>query len=288
MIPEELDFTIIYAARYRGMNKSETHRHMLFQLYILCSDRLELFDGKEIINCDPGREILLVKPELPHVLSMKSSAEDSDWLAPGINCALDCKFAVNSDTLRKKLLSLPTKITVSDTSVFLTLASLVLDSLAMPDNSGLSAAYSAFATLLNLMISGGNVSDPVKSQPYFFSSNHKHTADTEGINAVKRYIDLNYRSAIRLDELVQMSCVNRSSLCRIFREFYGTSPIDYVLKKRVDESRLLLAETSLEINELAERVGFSSSSYFSRIFRKQTGMSPAEYRDAAKKQYDLK
>jgi len=286
MIPEEQDFTIIYAARYRGIyDKQIPHHHQLYQLCLLCSDRLELFTGDDIIHCDHTKEVMLIKPGDDHVLRLREDNTDQSWLARGINCALDCKFSVNSERLNSRLNELPMLIPVGDTSSLIRLSSLMLDSLSADDDCGRQTAYSAFASLLGLIINsaGGGKRyradyDISQDEPYFFSSNHKHTADTEGLDTVKRYIDLHYREKITLEELIQLSCINRTALNTKFKRSYGFSPIDYVINKRIEEAKLLLAETALEINELSERVGFSSASYFSRIFRRYTGMSPNEYR----------
>ena len=161
----------------------------------------------------------------------------------------------------------------------------MLDSLGSDTDYGRQTAYSAFASILGFITDtadGGNrLSDDYDvsaDEPYFFSSNHKQISDTEGLDAVKRYIDLHYREKITLEELIQLSCINRTSLNEKFKLSYGASPIDYVIGKRIEEAKLLLRETALEINELAERVGFSSPSYFSRVFRRYTGVSPNEYR----------
>ena len=286
MIPEELDLTIIYAARYRGLNDNRPpHRHRLYQLYVLCSDRLELFTGEGTLRCDHTKEVILIKPGDDHVLRLREDNTENSWLASGINCALDCKFSVNSDQLAARLDRLPIVIETGDTSALIRLSSLMLDSLEQNSEFGRQTAYSALSSLLGLIVNSADKNkryldgyDIRLDEPYFFSSNHKQISDTEGIHAVKRYIDLHYREKITLEELIQISCINRTSLNDKFKQSYGSSPIDYVIHKRMEEAKLLLCETALEINELAERVGFSSSSYFSRIFRRYTGISPHEYR----------
>ena len=104
MIPEEADITIIYAARYRGLCTAEMHRHVLFQLYVIRSDRLEFVENGNVIPYDHTHHVILVKPDLPHCLHMKDHT-DADWLAPGINCILDCKFSVSNTMLCDRLMA---------------------------------------------------------------------------------------------------------------------------------------------------------------------------------------
>lgn len=58
----------------------------------------------------------------------------------------------------------------------------------------------------------------------------------------------------------------------------GHSPIEYLLNKRLKEAEKLLGTTDLSITQIAEIVGFGSSSYFSQFFKKNKNMSPREYR----------
>ena len=63
-----------------------------------------------------------------------------------------------------------------------------------------------------------------------------------------------------------------------FYEYVGTSPINYLMETRLAASKELLLSSSRSIAEVASSTGFSSQSYFSQIFRKNTGMSPLQYR----------
>lgn len=95
---------------------------------------------------------------------------------------------------------------------------------------------------------------------------------------IKNYIDAHYSQNITLDNLASMSYMNKYHLAHTFKKQIGLSPINYVIKKRVDESKNLLETTSYSIRDISSIVGFSNSSYFSQIFKKTTGISPKEYR----------
>lgn len=53
--------------------------------------------------------------------------------------------------------------------------------------------------------------------------------------------------------------------------------MDYLVKTRIDESKFLLTNSSLKIKEVANEVGYEDSLYFSKVFKKITGVSPKEY-----------
>lgn len=96
--------------------------------------------------------------------------------------------------------------------------------------------------------------------------------------AVKRYIDANFKESITLDQLAEMAHVNKYYLVHSFSREYNTSPINYLIERRVQESCYLLSNTDHSLSQISHLMGFSSPSYFSQSFRKTKGMSPLEYR----------
>ena len=68
-----------------------------------------------------------------------------------------------------------------------------------------------------------------------------------------------------------------SKLKLLFRSKVGKGPIDYLICLRVEKAKLLIRKGELNISQVAEMLGFSSLHYFSRVFKRATGMSPSEY-----------
>ena len=96
--------------------------------------------------------------------------------------------------------------------------------------------------------------------------------------AVKRYIDGHFKESVTLDMLAGIAHVNKYYLVHTFSREYGVSPINYLISRRVEESRYLLGHTDHTLSQIAQMMNFSSPSYFSQSFRKLTGISPMEYR----------
>ena len=99
---------------------------------------------------------------------------------------------------------------------------------------------------------------------------------------VRRYIDDHFKEALTLDLLAEEAHMNKYYLSHAFKKEYGVSPINYMLSRRIDESKYLLAETDLSLSRIAQLLGFSSLSYFSQAFRKTQDISPMEFRQSAK------
>jgi AraC-like DNA-binding protein len=87
-----------------------------------------------------------------------------------------------------------------------------------------------------------------------------------------------YTEELRLDDLATEAGMSVRSYIRHFRWTAGIPPIRYLTEVRIEIGRRLLEETSLNVTEIAGRVGFSDGSYFARQFRNHTGMSPLQYR----------
>lgn len=76
--------------------------------------------------------------------------------------------------------------------------------------------------------------------------------------------------------------VSQSHLSHLFKKECGISPMKFMLRLRIERAQLLLRDTPLKVCEIAYRLNFSDSSYFSRVFKRVTGMTPLEYRYSTK------
>lgn len=95
---------------------------------------------------------------------------------------------------------------------------------------------------------------------------------------VKQYIESNYARAISLDDLSQISHLNKYYLVHAFTKCFGCSPMSFLCGIRLKASQELLASTDHNITQVAELSGFSSQSYFAQCFQKHCHMSPSAYR----------
>ena len=108
----------------------------------------------------------------------------------------------------------------------------------------------------------------------------QHSANNRQCAAAQRYIDLHFKEALTLDDLAEQVHINKYYLSHAFKREYGVSPMNYVITRRIEESKYLLAETDLSTSHISQLLGFSSPSYFSQVFRKAENTSPMEYRQS--------
>jgi len=108
----------------------------------------------------------------------------------------------------------------------------------------------------------------------------------QGNNQVKRkemdeavhYFHMNYNKEINIEEYAQSVHMSVRWFIRNFREYTGTTPAQYILTLRISNAQTLLKSTDYSITEIASIVGYDNPFYFSRLFRKQNGVSPSEFR----------
>ena len=94
------------------------------------------------------------------------------------------------------------------------------------------------------------------------------------------YLHEHYAESISRWDLAQYANISEDYLTYCFRQEFGTTPMQYLQRYRVNQAKLLLKNSEKSITEIALEVGFTDSGYFSRVFRRQTGMSPEAFRRA--------
>ena len=92
------------------------------------------------------------------------------------------------------------------------------------------------------------------------------------------YINNNYTSEITMEQLCDAAGVSKQHLCRLFRSFLGSRPMEYIAKRRIQAAKEMLTDTSATIEEIALDTGFCTSSYFCKLFRRYEGITPSQFR----------
>lgn len=91
------------------------------------------------------------------------------------------------------------------------------------------------------------------------------------------YIQNHYTEKITLADIAEAVNICQSECCRFFKKHMKESLFDYLLSFRIEKSLPLLADGSLSITEIASRSGFSSASYYTKVFRERMGCTPSQY-----------
>ena len=162
----------------------------------------------------------------------------------------------------------------------------VLCGLANPQISSIAinverAGYEA-ADLLERLIAGEPMAEQeVIAHPTTVvcrQSTDVYALEDKNMARVLRYIREHSRQLIQVGEICEAVAMSRRALELRFRKVFGHSVYDEIRKVRVEQVARMLAETNLPVSDIAKQLGYPSGKHISRYFRKEKGLTPAEYR----------
>ncbi len=96
------------------------------------------------------------------------------------------------------------------------------------------------------------------------------------------FIHSNYRDSITLSEIAAAANISKSEASRCFQSCLHISPVAYLLRYRVEMAEQLLQNTGMTIEAIGFECGFSSASYFCKMFQQHTGTTPGQFRKSSK------
>ena len=99
---------------------------------------------------------------------------------------------------------------------------------------------------------------------------------------VLKLIESRLQEPLLVEDLAREACLSPFHFARMFKQSTGQSPHAYLVARRIEIARNLLATTDLRIREVGKRAGFSTHAHFCSVFRTQTGMTPATWRRQAR------
>ncbi|NLY17745.1 MAG: AraC family transcriptional regulator [Clostridiaceae bacterium] len=126
--------------------------------------------------------------------------------------------------------------------------------------------------LINLIRKGSKLN--VASKP---SSSVKNRSDTDLVKRIINFLKENVHTSLTFDDVCRFSNLSRTNLKVLFKEKTGLGVMEYFKNLKIDESKTMIREGEYNFTEIAHRLGYSSIHYFSRHFKKVTGMTPSEY-----------
>jgi AraC-like DNA-binding protein len=97
------------------------------------------------------------------------------------------------------------------------------------------------------------------------------------LHSITGYMEDNLADVHSNDQLCKRFAISQTAIKTLFKERTGVGPIEYLNQLRIKRAKQFIREQSNNFTEIAERLGYSSVHYFSRHFKKETGMTPTEY-----------
>ncbi len=112
------------------------------------------------------------------------------------------------------------------------------------------------------------------------SDNSSDSLDDKNVRRIMpivELIDKNYASIVSLDDISEVLHMNKNYICKIFKIATGKTTMDYLNFVRIEKAKELI-KSGLSISEVSSSVGFSSQSYFNKVFQKYILCTPTEYK----------
>ncbi len=162
------------------------------------------------------------------------------------------------------------------------LSDLITEPMAIPDQSG------EFRKIFSLINSEYKKKSPFYSEiinsllkrvlQLIFGKDTPTPSNLATIEHAKSYIDEYFTSQVDLDELVRYSHYSADHFRILFTKLTGLPPKQYILEKRFDYAKKLLAETALSLAEISQNCGFNDYVSFHNLFKRKSGMCPKDFR----------
>lgn len=106
----------------------------------------------------------------------------------------------------------------------------------------------------------------------------RHQQANGKLGKAKDYIDEHYHHPLTLEEVAEYVGISPCYFSKLFKDRFGMTFIDYVTDVRIARAKKEMADPNKSLKEICFLVGYNDPNYFSRVFKKHTGMSPSEYR----------
>lgn len=270
-VDKELSYTIrgtakllnVASAKYGGDWHSVPHTHNHVELFYIIGGK-----GQFLINDDlypvNTNHLVIINPNVIHT-EVSLNAQPLEYIVLGID---GIELSIN-DTANGQFCILDHFESVDISSCLRN----ILREMEMkqPGYEDVCQAFMEILIIRLMRSTGLSVPNGIPSV-----SSHRQCA------AIRRYIDLHFKESLTLDLLAEEAHMNKHYLSHAFKREYGISPINYMISKRIEESKYLLTETDLSLSQISQLLGFSSLSYFSQVFRKSQSIPPIEYRQNSK------
>ena len=133
-----------------------------------------------------------------------------------------------------------------------------------------------YLLLRQMMLSQGHILDEVKRVKAVKASTRKELY--KRLHYAKDYIESCYAEEITLEKLAQIACLNSAYLLRNFKQYFGQTPYQCLINKRVAVAAGLLISSGMPVSEICFNTGYADVSSFCRLFKKTFNCSPESYR----------
>lgn len=225
----------------------------------------EAENGREVLQLyeEHGADILLLDIEMPGVTGLDAAEQIR---AKDPNCAILFLTAFNEFDYARKAISVH-----------------ALDYLLKPyDETELFLAVDSAMHYVDRVKTGQQ--QPLPMVPTDEAAPSMEPEETETGSAdksavrMRHFVEEHYMEDISVLDIASAFGYSEAYFCKLFKQNFGKNFVTYLTEYRVERAKQQLSDLSSNVKEIGQRVGYADSNYFTKVFRRITGMSPSEYR----------
>lgn len=264
----------------------------IFETYQQCTDVILSYNGLAVSSMMRGRKIMTLEDQqtfdflpgesviLPEGVTMKVGFPEADKKRP-VQCAT---LALDWDMVNKNLAFLNESYPIKEAPYewklnfahyhFINNKELAasinkLINISMEDDIAKDAlADLALKTLLLRLIQTQNLAVLQYEE-----------RSTSRLRAAIQYIHQHLTEKITIAQLAAISHMSQSAFFHTFKEMFGISPLEYIVKARIEEAKKIMADREISITDVCYASGFNNLNHFSRMFKRMEGITPRQYKN---------
>ncbi|MCQ2742672.1 MAG: AraC family transcriptional regulator [Bacilli bacterium] len=253
-----IDGQLLYSGLFNAVKRFEDmHEHPFYEFLLITSGTGTMKTSNGTLELSKG-DIAIYPPHTMHIEKAHSKT--------GMTANF---FAVKSNKNLESVFGKEIRIgkTGNDYMNFVKTFDVLINCSQNAEANHSQEAASAAAALLLALIDKA-LSTKAESNDGVSSTIHK----------VKDYVDQNYCNNIHIDEIGKKYGLSEFYLCRCFKDYFGVTLKRYVIEKRIDKAKELLANEENDLDDIGRMVSYNDKYYFNRLFKMETGTSLSNYR----------
>lgn len=253
-------------------NKAKSHYHNYYELFYFIGDNMTYFIDNRPIKL-VKHDIVLIPPNTYH---RSTYSDDSNQERVVISFSEQLFNFVEDESLHQnmKLLFKRNFVHIVDADIKSRVYSTILNIGSAYQSNSNAGIIRAKLLLCELVL---YITDIVEALPNE-NSRELLTAIEKNVYKVVNYINAQYMNKISLDNIAKRFFISKYYLCRVFKDIIGMSVNEFINAKRITEAATYLQNTDKSISHIATSVGLYSQAFFIKLFKKQYGVTPSEYR----------